>query len=245
MKQEWKWYPPAAAVLGIAGLALRLAYYAAAYDPASALLGDSPLAPALWVITALALGLALLAGMRARRFDYRPQGPSVWALAGCLAMAAGIGWSAAHQGPAMVGFLGTAWQVLALLAPICLTAVGLFRLWGRKPPFALHLPVCLFWLAHLVNQYQGWSGTPQLSAYVYALLGCMGLMLCAYYIAARAAGDVCLGMHLGVGLAAVPMCLIALARTDYPWLYLSGAVWVLLDLPRRGELRPSPKKETP
>ena len=78
--------------------------------------------------------------------------------------------------------------MLGWTATICLAVTGVFRARGKKPPFLLQLPGCLFFLVHLINQYQTWSAAPQLTAYVPDMLGCMGLMLYSFYIAARNAG---------------------------------------------------------
>ena len=236
-------FPMAALILGVLGLIARRLLYAAAYDPASALLAGHPLSGVLAALVLLALAGGAGEGWLARRNAFRPETRSGWALAGCLTLAASLAWTLLTTEPKMTGALGLGWRGLGWLAAACLIVTGGCRMTGKRPPFLLHLPVCLFWLIHMINQYQTWSGTPQLQSYLYEMLGCMGLMLYAYYIAARSAGEECLSQSRGVGIAAVPLCLMALAWTVYPWLYLGGAAWVLLDLPQPGELLPPKEKE--
>lgn len=238
-------FPGAALILGVLGLIARRLLYAAAYDPVSALLAGHPLSGVLAVLVLLALAAGTGAGLAVRRYTFRPQTGSVRALAGCLVLAAALGWTMLTMEPKMTGVLGLAWRGLGWLAAACLIVTGGCRMTGKRPPFLLHLPVCLFWLIHMINQYQDWSGTPQLQSYLYEMLGCMGLMLYVYYIAARSAGEECLSQSRGVGIAAVPLCLMALAWTVYPWLYLGGAAWVLLDLPQPGSPRPPEEGGTP
>lgn len=233
-----------AAALGVLGLVIRRMLYAGAYDPVSDLLDESPLTFAMWMVMLAAAVLAGGAYVGVRKYQSREDAPSVWALAGNLALAAGIEAVMLTETAPMQGFLGGAWRVLGWTAPVCLVVTGVFRARGRKTPFLLQLPVCLFFLVHLINQYQTWSAAPQLTAYVPDMLGCMGLMLYSFYIAARNAGTENLGMHLAIGLFSVSVCLLCVGETPYPQLYLTGALWALWDLPRPGAPRPVKKEET-
>lgn len=232
-----------ALALGGVGLVVRRMLYAVSYDPVSDLLDESPLTTALWIILLAGALLAGAAFFLTRKYSSQTVRPSVWALAGNLILAAGMGAVMLNRSVPMPGFLGVAWRVLGWTAPVCLAVTGIFRVRGKQSPFVLQLPVCLFFLVHLINQYQTWSASPQLTAYVPDMLGCMGLMLYSFYTAARSAGTENLGMQLATGLFAVSVCLLCFGETPYPELYLSGAVWALGDLPRPGSLRPA-KEET-
>ena len=233
-----------AAALGVLGLVIRRMLYAGAYDPVSDLLEESPLIPALWMVMLAAAVLAGAVFFRVRNHQSQADAPSAWALAGNLILAAGIEAVMLTEAAPMSGLLGGAWRVLGWTATICLAVTGVFRARGKKPPFLLQLPGCLFFLVHLINQYQTWSAAPQLTVYVPDMLGCMGLMLYSFYIAARNAGTENLGMHLATGLFSVSVCLLCVGWTPYPALYLTGALWALWNLPRPGAPRPVKKEET-
>ena len=233
-----------AAALGVLGLVIRRMLYAGAYDPVSDLLEESPLIPALWLVMLAAAVLAGAVFFRVRNYQSQADAPSVWALAGSLILAGGI-WVIMRTCDApMPGFLGAAWRVLGWTAPVCLEVTGVFRARRRKTPFLLHLPVCLFLVIHLINQYQTWSAASQLTVYVPDMLGCMGLMLFSFYEAARNAGTENLGMQLATGLFSVSVCLLCVGENPYPQLYLTGALWAVWNLPRPGAPRPVKKEET-
>ena len=66
--------------------------------------------------------------------------------------------------------------------------------------------------------------------YVFALLGAMVLMFFGFYTAAMEAGCGSRRMLLGMGLAAIYLCLAEAAHSAYPLLYLAGMIWVMTDL---------------
>lgn len=135
--------------------------------------------------------------------------------------------------------LATIWAMLALIA------VGLLAVWagcrysGKPVPTLCPLGVCLFFLAHLVANYRTWSADPQTMDYLLDLLAAIFLMLFCYYCATFAAGIGSRRMQLATGLMAVALCLMALAHTGWPWLYLGGGCLAATNLCR---VSPVPKE---
>jgi len=107
---------------------------------------------------------------------------------------------------------------------------GTDRLRGRKSNFLLHVVPCLFLAVHIVSHYQSWSGNPQMQNYVFAMLGAMALLFFSFYTAAMEAGCGSRRMLLGMGLAAIYLCLAETASSAYTRLYLAGIFWVMTEL---------------
>lgn len=218
---------------GAAALILRTMLYHTAVDVKGLLVRNHPLAIALTGLTAAVFLLIVLA-VRQRKDREDQLSANLPAAVGHVAAGAGILATVFTAAPMMGSYLEIAWRYLGLAAPVCLLLAGAIRLFGKKPFFLLHVVPCLFFLVHIVTRYQLWSANPQLQDYVFALLAAMGLMLFSYYTAAQEADCGNGRMRLGMGLAAIYLCLAELARSSCPALYLGGLVWVLMELiPRR------------
>ena len=215
-------------ILGAVAYGLRSALYGVAVDARGLLLRGHPLEIALVALSAAALILAALAGWK-QEPDAKPSGNFLAAL-GNAAAGAGILVTVLTAQSMPVGYLTSAWQILGYAAPACLLLAAFARAMGKKPFFLLHVAVCLFFLVHIVTRYQLWSANPQMQDYVFALLGAMALMFFGFYEASREAGLGNQRMKLGMGLAAVYLCLAELARSSCPALYLGGILWALTDL---------------
>lgn len=218
-------------LFGIAALAMRKALYATAVDVKGLLVRNQPLGIALTVLT---LGVLIRIALAVRKkdgnlYETRPSANLPAAL-GSAAAAAGILVTVRTGTVIMGSSMESAWYGLGLTAAACLLLAGIARLFGKKPLFLLHVAVCLFFVVHIVTRYQLWSANPQLQDYVFALLGAMALMFFGFYTAAGEADCGDERIRLGMGLAAVYLCLAELARSSCPALYLGGAIWVLTDL---------------
>lgn len=220
------------AALGAVALVLRMLLYGTAVDAKGLLLRMHPLEIGQAVVSVVALAVIILAVRRqvsSGRCEICPGGNLVASL-GNLAAGAGILVTVLTAGTGMGNYLETVWRILGLVSPVCLLLAGFSRLLGRKPFFLLHVVACLFFVLHIVTRYQLWSGNPQLQDYVFSLLGAMALMFFSFYTAAWEADCGKPRMHLGMGLAAIYLCLTELARSFCPGLYLGGIVWVLAEL---------------
>ena len=218
-------------ILGAAAFALRSALYAVAVDVKGLLLRGHPLEIGLTALTVAAMLLAALVAWKEEKsgFDAKPLGNCLAAL-GNAAAGAGILVTVLTAESLAAGYLADTWQILGYAAPACLLLAGITRMLGKRPFFLLYVAACLFFLVHIVTRYQLWSANPQMQDYVFALLAAMALMFFGFYEASQEAGCGNSRMKLGMGLAAIYLCLAELARSSCPALYLGGILWVLTEL---------------
>ena len=219
-------------ILGLAAFALRTGLYAAATDAKGLLVRSHPLELALSALTGLALVLAALLAWKQKEPDCGEAGfgETMLGALGTVALGAGILMTVLLEGPVLSSNLVKAWWILGMAAPACLLVGAIVRLLGKRPLFLPLVAVCLFFLVHIVTRYQLWSANPQMQDYLYALLGTMALMFFGFYEASQAADCGNHRMRLGMGLAAIYLCLAELARSACPALYLGGILWVLTQL---------------
>ena len=227
-----KMLPTMTVFWGVLALILRRQLYITGMDVKGLLAENHPLGIALTVLTIAAL---IRSALYARKWGFAGEGAKTMdaRLAGALgnaAAGAGILVTVLFAAPMTGSYLVTLWYWLGLAAAICLLAAGVVRMFGKSPFFLLHVAACLFYLVHIVTHYQLWSSNPQMQDYLFAMLGAMALMLFAFYTAAAEADCGSPRMKLGVGLAAVYLCLGELARSSCPGLYWGGFLWVLTDL---------------
>ena len=197
-------------------------------DERGLLIPGQPEVIGLLALTAIAVVFILvlvrpLAGSDRYEDNFGPSGPGAL---GHFLLAAGILATAALGAPKMGGYLGLCWQVLGYVAPVCLVAAGIARIRGKQPFFLLHLAVCLYFVFHVVNQFRAWSGTPQMMDYLFALFGSIGLILFAYY---QTAFDIDTGKRrpmLYWGYLGIFLCLVELARSEFPLVYMGGVFWL-------------------
>lgn len=113
----------------------------------------------------------------------------------------------------------------------CLLTATLALHMGKRPFFAFHGIVCLFFGLNLVDSYRLWSGEPQLMDYVFQLFGCVGLLLTSYQ---RTAFDVDLGSIRALRITELLTafaCLVAAPESGQQALfYLAGGMWCLAGL---------------
>ena len=233
-----------AAVLGLGGIAmlLRKLLYLLAVDEYGLLVTGHPLDIALSLVTGAAL---LTIAVTVRKLDGSNEyahnfSPSTPAALGQVLAATGIGVTVLFNAPIMEGYLGTAWRVLGYASPVCLVLTGCARMEGRKPFFLLPLVPTAFLVVHVINHYQVWCGNPQFQDYLPALLGTIALLLHSFYTAAFSVDLGNRRMQLAMGLAAAYLCMMELADSRYPYLYLGAVVWAVTGL---CSLKPTPKPE--
>lgn len=230
-------------VLGISGVcfALRWLLYRVAVDEKNLLVSGHPLEVLLWLLTAATAALTVAAVWKldgSNRYvdNFRP---SVESAAGDFLLAIGIGITLL-----MMGKSGTklewARTVAGCLAAVSLVPAGISRFQGKRPFFAFHSLVCVFFAIYMVSRYQTWSGNPQLQNDVYELFGCVALTLFSYYQAAFDVGSGRRRMQLAMGLLAVFSCVTALAHTEHWALYLTAAIWAATNL---CSLTPVPRRQ--
>ena len=224
MKQR-KLLPLAALVMGLACLVGRRVLYTS-LDSTGLLKSGTPLEWGTYLLSVLALALWIAAS---RREEGKILPDSVADL-GQLIGAVGVGWTALRYPGEMPGVLGNLWKILGVLTAGSLVWSAYCGRNGKTPHFLFSLFPCLFWLIHLVDNYRGWSGRPQLQSYLFDLLATIAMALLAYY---RTAADVGLDkprMRRFTALAAGFLCLSAVLTAKTRPQYLLCVLWALTSL---------------
>lgn len=243
-----KYLPVLIAICGGIGMVLRLQLYAAAVDEKGLLIPGHPLELLLAGLTAAVLVKIVLALWplygSVRYEDNFPA--SKTAAAGAVAAAAGIVLTVLLE-EASYTRLGYAWKLAGLVCGPCLVLTAYCRLQGRKPHFLLHGGVCVFFLLHMICNYQTWSVNPQLQDYLFPLFASVGMLMFSYYQTAFAVGSGKRRKMLAVGLGGGYFALVALSGSEAPLLYGGCAAWALTNLcsltPVRRRSRPVPEGE--
>lgn len=229
MKQR-KLLPLAALVMGLACQIGRWTLYRTAVDATGLLTAGTPLEWGSYALSVLAIGLFAAAAGKLREPDAFAS-PTFAAL-GQLIGGLGLGWTALRYPGEMPGLLGIAWKILGIISAICLILSAFQSFQKKTPHFLALLAPCLFWLVHLIDNYRGWSGQPQLQSYLFALLATMAMALFTYYTAVEAAQMGKPRLRLFAGLSAGYLCLAAMlpGPEKNQLLFFTSALWAVSDL---------------
>ena len=229
MKQR-KLLPLAALVMGLACQIGRWTLYRTAVDATGLLTAGTPLEWGSYALSVLAIGLFAAAAGKLRESDAFAS-PSLAAL-GQLIGGLGIGWTAVRYSGEMPGLLGIAWKILGIVSALCLLWSAFQSFQKKTPHFLALLAPCLFWLVHLIDNYRGWSGQPQLQSYLFALLATMAMALFTYYTAGSAVGMGKPRLRVFAGLSAGFLCLAAMlpGPEKNQLLFFTSALWALCSL---------------
>lgn len=212
--------------MGLACLVGRWTLYRTAVDATGLLKAGTPLEWGTYVLSVLAIVLFAAASRK-------PEGkllPDSVTTLGKLAGAVGIGWTAALYSGEMPGLLGIWWKLLGIVSAVCLIWSAYCGKNGKTPHFLIQLVPCLFWLVHLVDNYRGWSGAPQLQSYLFSLLATMAMTLFTYYTAAETVEMGKPRRRVFAALAAGCFCTAAALPGKGQLLYLLCALWALSSL---------------
>ena len=213
--------------MGLACLLGRQVLYRTAVDATGLLRARTPLEWATYILSLLAVGLFAAASGKQTDETLLPAPVSAF---GQLLGAVGLGWTALAYPGEMPGFLGNLWRILGIAAAACLIWSAYCAIQGKTPHFAALLVPCLFWLAHLIDNYRGWSGAPQLQSYLFALLGTMSMAILTYYTAAGTIGMGKPRLRKFAALTAGYFCAAAALPGKNGILYLLCALWALSSL---------------
>ncbi len=235
-----KYLPAAVAAAGLAGFGLRFGLYALGTDRRGLLAPGHPLEIALWVLTALVLGLSLwtawkLDGSQSYEDNFAPSNS---AMLGHLLAAFAIGATVLMNENPKDGLLGHLWRYVGLASVLCLIWAGLARKQGKMPNFLLHLVPGTFYALHMVNLFQDWSGNPQLMDYIFHLFTTIALAFFCIYTAYLETGLGCRRKQLAAGLLAGYLAAVSAGEGDYALLYAGS---ILLALGNLVTLNPKPK----
>ena len=222
-----KYLPVGALLLGMECQYLRRLLYSVYLDDIGLLKTGTALEWGIYALAALSLLLFAAAARKPQEMEVSPS--SAIAALGQLIGAAGMGWTALRYPGEMPGLLGTLWKLLGIASCLCLIWSA-FCVWSKKTPGFLPLLIpCLFWLVHLIDNYRGWSGQPQLQSYLFALIGTMAMALFAYYTAAEAVGMGKPRLRVFSALSACFFCLAAMlpGPEKAQILFFTSALWAV------------------
>ena len=226
MKQR-KLLPLAALVMGLACQIGRWTLYRTAVDATGLLTAGTPLEWGSYALSVLAIGLFAAAAGKLRETEVSSE--PILAGLGQLIGGLGLGWTAVRYSGEMPGLLGILWKILGITAAICLLWSSLQTVQKKTPHFLVLLAPCLFWLVHLIDNYRGWSGQPQLQSYLFALLSTMAMALFTYYTAAEVVGMGKPRLRVFAGLSAGYLCLAAMLPGPEKTriLFFTSALWAI------------------
>ena len=229
MKQR-KLLPLAALVMGLACQIGRWTLYRTAVDATGLLTAGTPLEWGSYALSVLAIGL--FAAAAGKLGETEASSEPILAGLGQLIGGLGLGWTAVRYSGEMPGLLGIAWKILGIISAICLILSAFQSFQKKTPHFLALLAPCLFWLVHLIDNYRGWSGQPQLQSYLFALLATMAMALFTYYTAAEAAQMGKPRLRVFAGLSAGYLCLAAMlpGPEKNQLLFFTSALWAVSDL---------------
>ena len=241
-----KFLPLVAAVLGALTAALRWLLYRLV-DGRLLLPENHPLQ---WLVVGLTVAAALLTAAGVWKLDghcgYRKNFyASLPGGIGAALAAVGVLATVLTAQPPRDSVFQSLWQVLSLVAAACFLWTAYCRIRGKKPFFLIYVALCGFFAVHMLNNYQYWSGTPQIMDFVFSLTACVALMLFSYYQAAFCVGAGKRRMQLFMGMMAGFLCITALSGTDYWYLYCGCGAWALTNLCSFTPApKPQPRKES-
>ena len=229
MKQR-KYLPLAALVMGLVCQIGRWTLYRTAVDATGLLTAGTPLEWGSYALSVLAIGL--FAAAVGKMGETEVSSEPILAGLGQLIGGLGLGWTAVRYSGEMPGLLGILWKILGITAAICLLWSSLQTVQKKTPHFLVLLAPCLFWLVHLIDNYRGWSGQPQLQSYLFSLLATMAMALFTYYTAADSVGLGKPRLRVFAGLSAGYLCLAAMLPGPEKTriLFFASALWALSDL---------------
>ena len=229
MKQR-KLLPLAALVMGLACQIGRWTLYRTAVDATGLLTAGTPLEWGSYALSVLSIGLFAAAAGKLR--EPNAVASPTFAALGQLIGGLGLGWTALRYPGEMPGLFGIAWKILGIAASICLLWSALQTVQKKTPQFLALLAPCLFWLVHLIDNYRGWSGQPQLQSYLFSLLATMAMALFTYYTAGSAAQMGKPRLRVFAGLSAGYLCLAAMLPGPEKTriLFFTSALWAVSDL---------------
>ena len=229
MKQR-KLLPLAALVMGLACQIGRWTLYRTAVDATGLLTAGTPLEWGSYALSVLAIGLFAAAAGKLRETEVSSE--PILAGLGQLIGGLGLGWTAVRYSGEMPGMLGNLWRILGIASALCLIWSTWCTFRRKNTPFLLSLAPCLFWLTHLIDNYRGWSGQPQLQSYLFSLLATMAMALFTYYTAADSVGLGKPRIRCFSALSAGFLCLAAMlpGPEKNQLLFFTSALWAVSDL---------------
>ena len=232
---------------GAVGLGLGIWLFTTGMDARGLVDTAHPAGPAVCILAALVL-LVLFLGLRQLKGSLaygRLFRPSVAAMLGCFAAAAGVLVTDVCE------LLLTNNDPIILLSCIagipaagCFVFLGFCRKQGKRPHPIFRSCITVYLMLHLVSQYRSWNSEPQLLVYGFPLLASVFLMLSLYHNTAIDTGSKKRTPFLFFNFGALFFCCIA-ACADNPAFYGSMLLYTATGYCALEQEQPMPKMYLP
>lgn len=218
---------------GVVGLALRFWLFSA-IDGKGLLPAGHPVDSALYILTALTLGILFLA---TRELTPRQGNPNILRCVSAFAYALGglglIFDCLLHFSGVSVRLAGVA-IVGGIVGGIVMLSMAALQFLGKKTPYLLYAVLTVVLMLDTVAQCQVWGSEPQLQAYFFPLLASIFLILSSYQATALAAGRGKPTLLAFFSQCALFFCCLSLNTAQWP-LYLGMLFWAAVQLYIRKE----------
>ena len=107
-------------------------------------------------------------------------------------------------------------------------AMGSKRLQGKPVNIWFYVVAVVYFVIHLLQQYQQWSQMPQLTDYLFPVLGSVFLMLAFYHRAYKDLDQPDRWQYMFFSQIALFCCIMSIFGTNWVF-YASMSAWLLLD----------------
>jgi hypothetical protein len=210
------------------GLALRLWLFSAV-DEKGLLPKGHPADGALYILSALVLGILFLATRQLARRHIRAKQVRMLRILACVAggLSLVIIAFSAHSG-SVIRLEGTA-KVIRILGGLVLLVKALLAAAGKKSPYWLTALLTMALVANTVAQCQVWGSVPQLQEFFFPLLASVFLVFSAYYKTTLLAGQDSARKLAFFSQSALYFCCLSLNAEQWP-LYLGMLFWAAVQL---------------
>ena len=217
-------FPLLPAAAGVIGLLLRLWLFSA-IDEKGLLPARHFADSALYILTAITLGILFLSSRKPKFHAVPKQTSRLIAISGCLLGAIGLIVAGFDQS----GAHGTRFSGIAALGcfvgGIILLAMAALKLFRKKIPYIFPAVLTASLMLDTVAQCQVWGSASQMQEYFFPLMAAVFLILSAYHITLRTAGIGKPALLIFFSQSALFFCCTCL-NTDRWFLYLGLLFWV-------------------
>ena len=233
MKLKTTLLPLFTAALGAVGLLLRFWVHAAGTDAEGLVITGHP---SVTVMMLLLAAMAVILAAAAIFMDKTPVKPgrSAVGAVGCYIGAAGLLITAVldlgsmEQTGRISDITGVLNVLLGFAAAAVFVLMGSCRKQGKSMSIWAYTAAVVFFVFHLLQQYQLWTRQPQFSDYLFPLLGSIFLMLTVYHRACKDLGQPAGVQYLIFSQAALFCAMLSIGGQSTVF-YSAMAAWMLLD----------------
>lgn len=235
MKLKTTILPLCTAFLGAVGILFRFWNGSAGTDPEGLVISGHPSTIAMLV---LLLGVAAILAVFAIFMDKTPTTPgkSTAGAVGCYIGALGLlitafsefGTMSATEQVGISQIAGLLSILFGFGSVAVLVLMGNCRSKGKSMNIWAYAVIVVFFVFHLLQQYQLWTRQPQLRDYLFPLLGSVCIMLATYHRACKDLGQPAQWQYFIFSQAALFFSMMSISGQSWVF-YLSMAAWMLLD----------------